>query len=78
MGNLISHAFGPCGLNKLHGPIIASNAAAISSYLKSGFKIEGYLRQHCLKDGEYHDLVLVGLVKSDWSEANIIKAEIDG
>jgi RimJ/RimL family protein N-acetyltransferase len=42
------------------------NIRAIRAYEKVGFKIEGRLREACYVLGEYHDAVLMGLLKREF------------
>jgi len=38
----------------------------LKSYQKVGFKIEGRLRQHLLRDGYWHDVILMGLLSAEF------------
>ena len=42
------------------------NSRAIRAYEKTGFKIEGRLREACYVLGEYHDAIILGLLKRDF------------
>lgn len=44
------------------------NLAGYHCYLKSGFKEEGRLRQRHFYKGAYHDLVEMGILKSEYEE----------
>ncbi len=72
--NLQRHAFEDLGLHKLYGPIISANAAAIAAYLKSGWQIEGYCRDHIYKNGRFWDVVMVGMLEDRW---HIVKSNVD-
>lgn len=68
MLNLMRHAFEELNFNKIYGPVIADNGAAVAAYLKSGFKIEGYFKEHVFKNGKFHDLVMVAIFNEDWQK----------
>ncbi|HAA82323.1 MAG TPA: N-acetyltransferase, partial [Thermotoga naphthophila] len=37
-------------------------------YEKIGFKVEGILRQELFREGRYHDVIVMGLLKSEWKD----------
>jgi RimJ/RimL family protein N-acetyltransferase len=50
---------------KLHRVFLrafASNSQAIRSYEKAGFEREAYLREDVCIDGQYRDIVLMGIL----------------
>lgn len=53
-------------LRRIHLQAIASNAAAIRSYEKAGFVIEGRQREHAWVRASYEDIVLMGILRSEW------------
>lgn len=81
----LDHAFGELGLHKVFAEVMADNDAALKAQSAAGFRREGYLRGHVLKDGQPRDVVLLGILASEWrdlregarralSEANLIAA----
>jgi len=66
--NIQKYAFEQLNLNKLYGPILSPNYPALISYLRSGWKIEGVLREHCLKYDQFHDVIMIAILKRDWLE----------
>jgi UDP-4-amino-4,6-dideoxy-N-acetyl-beta-L-altrosamine N-acetyltransferase len=74
MLNLQRHAFEDLELHKLYGPILAVNSAAVAAYLKTGFQIEGYFKDHIYKNGRFWDLVMIGMLDDHWHR---IKSTID-
>lgn len=66
VSQIIEFAFVRCNLRRLHLQVIASNVGAIRAYEKAGFVIEGHQRQHAWVRGEYEDIVVMGLLRSDW------------
>ena len=57
------HAFGDFGLAKITAHVFAHNPASARVLAKCGFQEEGYLRRHFLKDGQFVDARLFGLLR---------------
>jgi RimJ/RimL family protein N-acetyltransferase len=64
---LVRFAFEQLNLNKVRLRVYDFNLRGIKSYLKLGFKQEGVLRQELFKDGKYHDIVMMGLLREEWA-----------
>ena len=47
---------------------MSDNDAALKAQAASGFRREGYLRGHVLKNGEPRDVVLLGMLAEEWRE----------
>jgi len=58
---MIRHAFEDLNLVRLHLKTLYDNQRAISLYEKCGFHVEGRLRRHAYKDGEFKDVLVMGL-----------------
>ena len=67
IAQLVEFAFVRRNLRRLHLQAIASNVGAIRAYEKVGFVLEGRLRQHAWVRGAYEDIVLMGLLRSEWT-----------
>jgi RimJ/RimL family protein N-acetyltransferase len=63
IGLLLKHAFEDLGLVRVYLHTLASNSAAIKSYEKCGFVIEGKLRKHAFKNGAFEDMIVMGLCR---------------
>lgn len=63
---LINFIFNEINLNKVKLTVFSFNTRAIKSYEKCGFIIEGTLRNELYKQGIYHDLIVMGLLKEDY------------
>lgn len=75
----LDRAFGELGLRKISAEVLADNEAALRAQLAAGFRREGYLRRHTLKDGEERDVVLLGILAHEWSQARgKVMAELTG
>lgn len=64
----LKHAFYDLGLHKVYLTVLESNAAAQRLYTKNGFKKEGLLRDSVFKNNQYHNMVQMGLLKSEFKE----------
>lgn len=64
----LDRAFGELGLHKVFAEVMADNDAALKAQVSTGFRREGYLRGHVLKSGVARDVVLLGILTSEWSE----------
>jgi RimJ/RimL family protein N-acetyltransferase len=67
---LMRHAFEHLNLNRVYGYVLAYNERVRALHRKTGFVEEGCLRQAVYKRGQYHDLVVVGLLRKDWERLN--------
>jgi RimJ/RimL family protein N-acetyltransferase len=63
---LVNWAFSNLGLRKLCSQVIAFNARSLAYSKKCGYKVEGVLAKHVLRDGGYPDVVNLALFKEDW------------
>ena len=63
---ILRHAFNTLNLNRVYLRVYENNLRAIRSYEKSGFQIEGRLRQAHYDGGEYIDVLLMSILRSEW------------
>lgn len=64
---LMRYAFDELQLNRLDGSILNYNEASKGLYCKKcGWSIEGTYRKYIFKQGEYHDLLIVGILNEDY------------
>ncbi len=63
----IDFLFGKIGLNKIEIRFVPSNTRSAAVAARLGFKTEGILRQCILSNGLINDLVITGLLKSEWN-----------
>ena len=59
-------AFDSLGLEKVSAEVLADNDVALKAQATAGFRREGYLREHILKDGRRRDVVLLGILAEEW------------
>jgi RimJ/RimL family protein N-acetyltransferase len=65
---LLMHAFRHRNAHKVWLRVNGPNERAIHSYLACGFVEEGRLRQHVWGDGQYIDLVYMGILREEWEK----------
>ena len=65
---LLSFAFDEMNLHRVWLHVFADNERAIGCYQKCGFREEGRLRQEVYQDGRYYDVVLMGVLETEFAE----------
>ncbi|WP_312814779.1 GNAT family protein [Sedimentibacter sp.] len=65
---LLEYGFNKLGFHRIQLNVLEFNMAAISLYEKAGFKREGTYREFVLRDDKRYDLLLYGLLKSEWKK----------
>ena len=62
-------------LEKLNCEVLEFNEPVIKLHKKFGFKEEGVRRRHIERDGQYYDIVLLGITADEWraSRARLIE-----
>jgi RimJ/RimL family protein N-acetyltransferase len=68
---LVRHAFNTLNLNRVFLQVYATNLRAIHCYEQVGFVHEGRLRQNMYKNGKYIDVLIMGIIRSEWETAHI-------
>ncbi len=58
--------FGALRLERIQLYCYAFNPRGRRSYEKAGFTVEGLLRRAHYQDGEYHDVLLMSLLRDEW------------
>ncbi|MGM7701818.1 GNAT family N-acetyltransferase [Pseudalkalibacillus sp. Hm43] len=66
MSLLLDYGFNIFNLNRIGLDVFDYNERGIKSYKKLGFKEEGRIRQDLFYNGEYHDSVLMGVLKDEF------------
>ncbi len=67
VGLLLDFAFRLRNMRRVWLTVNADNERAIRSYKGLGFIEEGRLREHVWQDGNYHDWVYMGLMRTEWN-----------
>lgn len=63
---IMRYAFDELGFHRLDGSWFEDNTASIRLYTRLGWKAEGIRREYIYKGGVYKDLVMVGILASDY------------
>lgn len=63
---LLGHAFWKLSLHKVGLGVLSTHTAAIRTYEKAGFVIEGILRDEVLLENQYHDVTRMGILAEDF------------
>ena len=63
---MVRHGFEDIKLNRIFAGVFTGNPASEQVLKKIGFKHEGTLRQHFLKNGQYLDDECYGMLASEW------------
>ena len=66
---LIRHGFDVLKLNCIEAHHLAFNPASGRVMLKAGMKYEGRLRQRAKKDGQYHDIDMYSILRSEYEDS---------
>jgi RimJ/RimL family protein N-acetyltransferase len=67
---MVRYGFQELGLNRIELGVWAFNDRAIAAYRKVGFVEEGRRRQMTFHAGQFHDEVLMSILRSEWDEAS--------
>jgi len=62
---MVRHGFFDLNLHRIYVTVLRDNISSIRMCEKAGFREEGTIREGAYKHGRYHDLVLMGVLKSE-------------
>jgi RimJ/RimL family protein N-acetyltransferase len=65
---LLKHGFLALNLNRLELLVYEDNLGGVRAYEKAGFVHEGRLRQAQFSEGEYKDVLLMSVLRSEWKQ----------
>jgi RimJ/RimL family protein N-acetyltransferase len=63
---LLAYAFLELNLHRVSLRVFSLNEKAIHIYHKLGFVEEGVMRQSLYRNGQWHDIILMGLLKEEY------------
>jgi RimJ/RimL family protein N-acetyltransferase len=64
---MLRHGFLDLNLHRIYLFVLKTNPAAIRVYEKAGFRLEGTLREAAFKDGLFQDLLMMGMLSSEFA-----------
>ncbi len=64
---LLEHGFETLNLHRIYLRVYSTNARARRSYEKVGFVLEGTLREAVYRQGKYADVLVMSVLRSEWS-----------
>jgi RimJ/RimL family protein N-acetyltransferase len=62
---MVRHGFFDLNLNRIYVSILRDNVSSIRMCANAGFKEEGTIREGAYKNGQYRDLVLMSVLRSE-------------
>ena len=68
LSGFVTYLFDKIGLNKIEIHFISGNKRSAKVAERLGCKVEGIIRQSVLKNGKPEDIVIAGLLKSEWKK----------
>jgi len=74
--NILRYVFTELKINKLCGETMPINDRGFKIHEQFGSQVEGVLREHIVKKGQFHDVVMLGIIKSDWEKEIKTKYEV--
>ena len=70
LDTMLKFGFEDYGLNRIVAKVMKDNAGSIKVLQKLGFVQEGILRDSLYKNGQYHDLMIFSILKSEYRRTN--------
>ena len=64
------YGFETLNLNRIWLHVYEYNPRGRRAYEKVGFRVEGTLRKHCYREGRYWDVIVMGLLRDEWTKKN--------
>ncbi|MBB3700854.1 GNAT family N-acetyltransferase [Flammeovirga yaeyamensis] len=65
---IIKIGFTEMELNQIMLTVSEPNTGGLKAYQKAGFKLEGRLRQAAFRDHEFHDKIVMSILKEEYQE----------
>ncbi len=65
LSRIVDFIFSEKSVRRIYIEVYETNVKAINIYQSFGFKIEGILHKHSFKNGEYINLIIMGLLKEE-------------
>ena len=62
----LDFAFNQMNLHRIELQVKEFNTAGYKCYVNCGFKEEGRKRKHCFYNGDYIDMIIMGILKDEF------------
>jgi diamine N-acetyltransferase len=69
VGLLLQHGFETLNLHRIYLRVYATNPRAKRAYEKTGFVLEGTMREAVYRHGRYADVHIMSVLRSEWNAA---------
>jgi RimJ/RimL family protein N-acetyltransferase len=69
---ILRYAFHELNLDRVGLDVIEYNKGGIRAYEKVGFQLEGRKRSMVYRDGERYDVLLMGILRSEWEASQTV------
>ena len=66
VNEMLTHAFNNLNLHRIELNVLERNSIAQKLYKKCGFAVEGLRREANYKNGQYENVVMMSILKSEW------------
>lgn len=63
---IVAYGFATLNLYRIALTVSNINRAGVTAYERAGFTREGVLRQACYRDGQYHDKIVMAILRPEW------------
>lgn len=63
---MVNYGFNTLNLNRVYLRVHADNPRGMATYEKVGFRKEGVMRQARFHDGQYHDVILMSILREEF------------
>jgi diamine N-acetyltransferase len=67
---MLAHGFNHLNLNRIYLRVIETNSRGIRCYERVGFIYEGRMRQARFEDGQYIDVLLMSVLRTEWQNTH--------
>jgi UDP-4-amino-4,6-dideoxy-N-acetyl-beta-L-altrosamine N-acetyltransferase len=64
--HILKYVFEELKMHKLRGEIFEFNDKVIKLHERFGFRREGFFRDHAKKEGRFHNVIAIGLLRTEW------------
>lgn len=68
---MLSHGFSTLNLHRIWLQVYDKNLRGLKAYEKAGFIVEGKLREAHYQHGTYYDVIIMSVLKDNWSSRKV-------